>query len=71
MKEHGLPTPTDTLVHRLRLMADAGGALTRDRLKTIIESADRMDDLDERIAIMTEQDAPPEAAQFPPGGGDG
>ena len=35
-------------------MADAGGMLTRDRIKTIIETADRLEDLDERIAIMME-----------------
>lgn len=52
----GNPTPTHVLVHRLRLMADAGGVLTRDRIKTIIEAADRLEDLDERIAIMSEPD---------------
>lgn len=50
----GQPTPTSKLIHKLRLMADAGGMLTRDRIRVIIESADRMEDLDERIAIMTE-----------------
>ena len=50
----GTPTPTNKLIHKLRLMADAGGMLTRDRIRVIIESADRMEDLDERIAIMTE-----------------
>lgn len=33
-------------------MASAGGMLTRDRLKTISEAADRLEDYDERIAIM-------------------
>ncbi len=50
----GQRTPTDKLIHRLRLMADAGGNLTRDRIKVIIESADRLEELDERVAIMTE-----------------
>lgn len=50
----GERTPTDKLIHRLRLMADAGGSLSRDRIKTIIESADRMEEMDERIAIMSE-----------------
>ena len=54
MKVSGNPTPTDTLTHRLRLMAGAGGYLTRYRIKTIIESADRMEELDERVAIMME-----------------
>lgn len=48
------PTPTTTLIHKLRLMADVGGMLTRDRIRVIIESADRMEDLDERVAIMSE-----------------
>ena len=50
----GRQTPVDTLIHKLRLMADAGGMLTRDRIRVLIESADRMEELDERIAIMTE-----------------
>ena len=54
MAKLGNPTPTDKLIHRLRLMADAGGMLTRDRLRTVIEAADRLEDLDERVAIMAE-----------------
>lgn len=50
----GQRTPTVTLIHKLRLMADAGGMLTRDRIRTVIESADRLEDLDERVAIMME-----------------
>lgn len=50
----GTPTPTVKLIHRLRLMADAGGMLTKDRIRTIIESADRLEEIDERIAIMAE-----------------
>ena len=41
----GTPTPTEKLIYRLRLMADAGGILTRDRIRTLIEAADRLDDL--------------------------
>lgn len=59
MSKHlGQRTPTDKLIHRLRLMADAGGVLTRDRIRIIIESADRMEELDERVAIMSEMDNP-------------
>ena len=61
MNSLGQRTPTETLIHRLRLMADAGGTLSRDRKRTVIESADRLDELldrvavlEERIAIMTE-----------------
>ena len=50
----GIRTPTDTLIHKLRLMADSGGVLTRDRVKVVIESADRLEELDERVAIMME-----------------
>lgn len=53
---HGLgtPTPTNKLIYKLRLMADAGGVLTRDRLRIVIEAADRLEELDERVAIMEE-----------------
>lgn len=50
----GVRTPTNKLIHKLRLMADAGGVLTRDRLRIVIESADRLEELDERVAIMEE-----------------
>jgi len=53
-KGYGQRTPTGSLVHKLRLMADAGGMLTRDRLKVVIEAADRLEELDERVAIMSE-----------------
>lgn len=52
----GNPMPTETMVHRLRLFADAGGMLTRDRRDLIIQTADRLEELDERVAIMTEQE---------------
>lgn len=61
MSNMGQRTTTEKLIHRLRLMADAGGMLSKDRIRTIIESADRLDELyesvtvlEERIAIMTE-----------------
>lgn len=50
----GQPIPVDKLIYRLRLMADAGGVLTRDRIRTVIEAADRLEELDERVAIMSE-----------------
>jgi len=55
--QHGIgnPTQTETLIHRLRLMADAGGVLTRDRVKTIIESADRLEELNEKLYAMIER----------------
>lgn len=53
-KVSGNPTPTKKLISRLRLMAGAGGMLTRDRLRTVSEAADRLEDYDERIAIMLE-----------------
>ena len=48
----GNPTPTQTLIHRLRLMADAGGMLSRDRIRTVIEAADRMEELNEQVITM-------------------
>ena len=55
-KPSGNPTPTGTLISRLRLMASAGGMLTRDRIRTILDAADRLEVLDERVAIMTENE---------------
>ena len=46
--------PTVQLIKRLRLMSDAGGMLTRDRIETVRQAADRLEQLDERVAIMTE-----------------
>lgn len=43
------PTKTETLAHRLMLMAEAGGMITRDRRKTIMESAGRLTDLQETL----------------------
>ena len=50
------PIPTDKMIHRLRLFADAGGMLSRDRRDLVIQAADRLEELEERIAIMTEQE---------------
>ena len=55
-KVSGNPMPTGTMVHRLRLFADAGGNLTRDRRDLVIMAADRLEELDERVSIMTEQE---------------
>lgn len=64
MKERlGQRTPTTKLINRLRSIADAGGVLTRDRLRILIESADRLEELDERVAIMSET----ECKTLPPG----
>ena len=63
--------PTDKLIYRLRMMADVGGVLTRDRIKTIIAAADRMEDLQERVDIMTEHEPVTENdLSFPGEGGD-
>ena len=35
-------------------MADTGGMLTRDRIEAVRQAADRLEEYDERIAIMTE-----------------
>ena len=65
----GTRTPTNTLIHRLRLMADSGGMISRDRMRTIIEAADRIEEFDERIAMMTEHEPVTDNdLAFPPGG---
>ena len=50
------PLKTDQIVRRLRLMAEAGGLITRDRRDVIIQAADKIEELVERIAIMTEHE---------------
>lgn len=47
-------TPTSRLVTTLRNIADAGGSLSPGRIRILIESADRLEELDERVAIMAE-----------------
>ena len=46
--------PTQELIKRLNLMHDSGGMLTKDRLNVIEQAAERLFELDERVAIMTE-----------------
>lgn len=47
-------TPTGTLIRRLRLMADSGGMLTKDRIRTVIEAADRIEEQEQVIHGHTE-----------------
>ena len=47
---------TNELIRRLRLMADTGGMLTRDRLEAVRQAADRLENLDERVATMSENE---------------
>ena len=49
------PTKTETLIRRLNLMAEAGGLITKDRRRTIMEAAGRLSELDEAVRILTEQ----------------
>ena len=35
-------------------MAESGGMLSRDRIDAISQAADRLESLDERVAIMSE-----------------
>lgn len=56
----GTRTPTDTIIRHLRLMADSGGMLTRNRIRDVIEAADRLEELDERVAIMSETEVEPD-----------
>lgn len=52
---------TNQLIHRLRLMGSAGGMLTRDRIDVVLQAADRLEELDERVAIMLETEGVPSA----------
>ena len=36
-------------------MADSGGMLSRDRIRTVIEAADRLSELDEQVASMEKE----------------
>ena len=49
---------TGHLVEKLRLMGHTGGILTGDRIRTILLSADRLEELDERVSIMMETSDP-------------
>lgn len=46
------PTKTDVLIHRLMLMAESGGMITKDRQRTLFEAAGRMRDLNEAVMIL-------------------
>ena len=48
------PTKTDVLVHRLMLMAESGGMITKDRRRTIIEASGRLQELDEAVRILAD-----------------
>jgi len=47
------PLKPETIVHRLRLMAESGGVITRDRRNVIIEAADMINELCERVQILS------------------
>lgn len=53
-KKKRVPIPVNQLIERLRLMAESGGMLTKDRINAIEQAADKLEELDERVAIMTE-----------------
>ena len=48
--------PTQELIRRLRLMADAGGMLTRDRTDAIRQAADRLQELYDYDCKIHEQE---------------
>ena len=54
---------TDQLIKRLRLMGSAGGMLTKDRINAVLQAADRLEELDERVDIMMEQEKAQENPQ--------
>lgn len=54
MRQGKQPTPTDTLIRELRRMADMGIVNHRADTGFLREAADRLEEMDERIAIMAE-----------------
>lgn len=48
------PLKPETLVHRLRLMAESGGVITRDRRNVIIEAADMIETQIDQINILSQ-----------------
>jgi len=47
-------------------MADAGGMLSRDRTRTVIEAADRLEELNEQIILLSDQhNTSLDASMFP------
>lgn len=48
--------PTDKIISRLRLMASAGGMLTRDRLKLLTQAADRLEEYAQRKEGDTDEE---------------
>lgn len=51
MKEY-LPMRTPELLRRLDIMAEAGGMLSKDRIRTVREAAARIRELDEAVNIL-------------------
>lgn len=45
------PIPEKQLVSRLRLMAEAGGMLTKDRLEAVRQAADRIEEYSKLLSI--------------------
>lgn len=43
---------TSEILHRLDIMSEAGGMLTKDRLRTVREAAARIRELDEAVNIL-------------------
>lgn len=48
------PLKPETIVHRLRLMAESGGSITRDRRDVIIEAADTIELQLAQINVLAE-----------------
>lgn len=49
MAKNKPPIPEKQLVNRLRLMADAGGMLTKDRIEAVRQAADRIEEYSRHI----------------------
>ena len=58
-------SPVISAVSQLRSLAQSAFFLTPKRKRDLLFAADLLEDLDERIAFMSEHTAPPQATQFP------
>ena len=47
-----LPMKTSEILRRLDIMAESGGMLTKDRVRTVREAAARIRELDEAVNIL-------------------
>lgn len=55
------PMKTPEILRRLDIMAESGGMLSKDRIRTVREAAARIRELDEAVRILQESQGGDEA----------